>query len=77
MFAKDTSDKPDAKAAATAEAALSIIAFGMKVLGDVETSDAELEAKFRSLAKYGSPTLAIERGASERLFSMPMLRTRS
>jgi cytoskeletal protein CcmA (bactofilin family) len=38
MFAKDTSDKPDAKAAATAEAALSIIAFGMKVLGDIETS---------------------------------------
>jgi cytoskeletal protein CcmA (bactofilin family) len=38
MFAKDPSDKPDAKAAATAEAALSIIAFGMKVLGDIETS---------------------------------------
>jgi cytoskeletal protein CcmA (bactofilin family) len=38
MFTKDSSDKPDAKAVATAEAALSIIAFGMKVLGDIETS---------------------------------------
>jgi len=38
MFSKDSPEKTDVKAAATAEAALSIIAFGMKVLGDVETS---------------------------------------
>jgi cytoskeletal protein CcmA (bactofilin family) len=38
MFSKDSPDKPDAKAIATAEAALSIIAFGMKVLGDIETT---------------------------------------
>jgi cytoskeletal protein CcmA (bactofilin family) len=38
MFTKESSDKPDAKAIATAEAALSIIAFGMKVQGDIETT---------------------------------------
>jgi cytoskeletal protein CcmA (bactofilin family) len=38
MFTKDSPEKPEAKGAATAEAALSIIAFGMKVLGDIETS---------------------------------------
>ncbi len=37
MFTKDSPEKPEAKGA-TAEAALSIIAFGMKVLGDIETS---------------------------------------
>jgi cytoskeletal protein CcmA (bactofilin family) len=36
--AKDGSDKMDPKAAPGAEAALSIIAFGMKVHGDIETS---------------------------------------
>ena len=38
MFTKDTPEKPEAKSVPQAEAALSIIAFGMKVLGDIETS---------------------------------------
>jgi cytoskeletal protein CcmA (bactofilin family) len=38
MFNKDTPDKPDAKTGAPAEAALSIVAFGMKIQGDIETS---------------------------------------
>jgi cytoskeletal protein CcmA (bactofilin family) len=36
--AKDGSDKMDPKAGPGAEAALSIIAFGMKIHGDIETS---------------------------------------
>jgi cytoskeletal protein CcmA (bactofilin family) len=38
MFTKDTVDKPDLKTNAPAEAALSIIAFGMKVHGDIDTN---------------------------------------
>jgi cytoskeletal protein CcmA (bactofilin family) len=38
MFNKDSPEKPEAKGGAPAEAALSIVAFGMKVLGDIETS---------------------------------------
>lgn len=38
MFTKDSPDKPEVKGATPAEAALSIIAFGMKVLGDIETN---------------------------------------
>jgi cytoskeletal protein CcmA (bactofilin family) len=38
MFTKDSPEKPEVKGGAPAEAALSIIAFGMKVLGDIETS---------------------------------------
>jgi cytoskeletal protein CcmA (bactofilin family) len=38
MFTKDTIDKPDAKTGTPAEAALSIIAFGMKVHGDIDTN---------------------------------------
>jgi len=38
MFNKESPEKPEPKSGAPAEAALSIIAFGMKVLGDIETS---------------------------------------
>jgi cytoskeletal protein CcmA (bactofilin family) len=38
MFTKDSPDKPDTRTGAAAEAALSIIAFGMKVHGDIDTS---------------------------------------
>lgn len=38
MFTKDSPEKPDAKPNASAEAALSIIAFGMKVHGDIDTT---------------------------------------
>jgi len=38
MFTKDSPERPEQKTAAQAEAALSIIAFGMKVQGDIETS---------------------------------------
>jgi cytoskeletal protein CcmA (bactofilin family) len=38
MFTKESPEKPDTKGGSPAEAALSIIAFGMKLLGDIETS---------------------------------------
>lgn len=38
MFTKDSPDKPEAKPGVPAEAALSIIAFGMKVHGDIDTN---------------------------------------
>jgi len=38
MFTKDSPEKPEPKGSSPAEAALSIIAFGMKVQGDIETS---------------------------------------
>jgi cytoskeletal protein CcmA (bactofilin family) len=38
MFTKDSPEKPDARPGAPAEAALSIIAFGMKVHGDIDTN---------------------------------------
>ena len=38
MFTKDSPEKPEPKGNSPAEAALSIIAFGMKLQGDIETS---------------------------------------
>jgi cytoskeletal protein CcmA (bactofilin family) len=38
MFTKDAPDKPELKPGVPAEAALSIIAFGMKVHGDIDTN---------------------------------------
>jgi cytoskeletal protein CcmA (bactofilin family) len=38
MFTKDSPEKPDARPGAPAETALSIIAFGMKVHGDIDTN---------------------------------------